>query len=126
VEILTWLARLVGKGRPVGAVRLFAAAEGIEKRVGLTPAPALRAKNEQALDAARAELGQEAFAAAWAAGEDLPLEQAVAEAQSVTDDVGQVAQAALGPGSSPAAAGDLNPREREVLKLVGTLQSRNR
>ena len=117
VEILTGLARLVAKGRPEGAIRLFAAAEEIQKRVGLTPAPALRTKNEGALAAARAALGQEAFAAVWATGENLPLEQAVAGAQSIAVDAGRSARAEADARHSTAAGG-LSPRELEVLKLV--------
>jgi len=110
VELLTGLARLAAKNQPERAVRLFAAAEAIQKRIGLTLAPALRTKNERALAAAQAELGQEAFSAAWSAGGNLSLEQAVAEARTVTVDVG--------PSSSAAAVNLLSPRELEVLKLV--------
>jgi DNA-binding CsgD family transcriptional regulator len=118
VEILTGLARLAAKKeRPEGAVRLFAAAEAVQKRVGLTLAPALRAKNERALDAARAKLGEEAFTAVWAAGGNLPLEQAVAEAQTVATDAGRSAHAEPDLGPSDALGG-LSPREVEVLKLV--------
>jgi non-specific serine/threonine protein kinase len=117
VEILTGLARLAAKGSPEGAVRLFATAEAVQRRIGLTPAPALRAKNERALAAARSTLGEEAFAAAWAAGKDLSLEQAVAEAQTVTADAGRAAPADHDPSPS-SAAGGLSPRELEVLKLV--------
>jgi predicted ATPase/DNA-binding CsgD family transcriptional regulator len=117
VEILTGLARLAAKVRPEGAVRLFAAAEAVQRRVGLTPAPALRAKNERAIASARAKLGEEAFAAAWAAGGDLSLEQAVAEAQTVAIDAGQAAEPEPAPRHD-AAVGALSPRELEVLKLV--------
>jgi predicted ATPase/DNA-binding CsgD family transcriptional regulator len=119
VEILTGLARLAAKkkGRPESAVRLFAAAEAIQKRVGLTLAPALRAKNERALSAARGTLGQEGFDAAWTAGGNLPLEQAIAEAHTVAADVGQAAQAEPDSRASAALSG-LSPRELEVLRLV--------
>jgi DNA-binding NarL/FixJ family response regulator len=117
VEILMGLARLAAKVRPEGAVRLFAAAEAVQRRVGLTPAPALRAKNERAIASARAKLGEEAFAAAWAAGGDLSLEQAVAEAQTVAIDAGQAAEPEPAPRHD-AAVGALSPRELEVLKLV--------
>jgi predicted ATPase/DNA-binding CsgD family transcriptional regulator len=109
VELLTGVARLAAKNQPERAVRLFATAEAIQTRIGLTLALALRAKNERALAAAQAELGQEAFDAAWSAGGNLSLEQAAAEARTVTVDAG--------PGP-PAAAGGLSPRELEVLKLV--------
>ena len=117
VEILTGLARLAAKGSPEGAVRLFATAEAVQRRIGLTLASALRAKNGRALAATRATLGEEAFAVAWAAGKDLPLEQAAAEAQSVADEIKRSAQAELDPHQS-IVAGGLSPRELEVLKLV--------
>ena len=119
VEILTGLARLAAEGRPEAAVRLFAAAEAVQKRLGLTVAPALRAKNERALAAARAALGEEAFAAARAAGGDLPLDRAVAEAQAIAVDAGRAAEADPDARrSATAAAGGLTPRELEVLRLV--------
>jgi non-specific serine/threonine protein kinase len=109
VEILTGLARLAAKDQPEVAIRLFAAAQAIQKRGNLIVAPALGAKNEQALAAARATLGEQAFAAAWTAGGSLSPDQAVAEAQTFTLD------ASPGPR---AAAGGLSPRELEVLRLV--------
>ena len=119
VEILTGLARLVAEGRPEDAVRLFAAAEEIQARIGFALAPALRAKNERALAAAREALGEEAFAAAQVAGKDLPLERAVAEAQSVALDAARPAHAASDPRPRSATdCGELSPRELEVLKLV--------
>jgi DNA-binding CsgD family transcriptional regulator len=118
VEILTGLARLVAKKeQPEAAVRLFAVGEAVQRRVGLTLAPALRAKNERALAAARGALGEEAFAAAWASGGSLPLEQAVAEAHTVALDAGRPVRAELDPGLSTAAR-ELSPRELEVLRLV--------
>ena len=115
VEILTGLARLAAKGRTESAVRLFAAAEAVQTRISLTPAPALRAKNERALVAAREALGEEAFADAWAAGGDLTLDQAVSEARSVADGAGRAPHADPDPSS---AASGLSPRELEVLGLV--------
>jgi predicted ATPase/DNA-binding CsgD family transcriptional regulator len=112
VEILTGLARLAVKGRTESAIRLFAAAEALQTRIDLTLAPALRAKNERALGAAKEAFGKEEFADAWAAGGDLSLDQAVAEARSVADDA---AHADLDPSS---AASSLSPRELEVLGLV--------
>ena len=115
VEILTGLARLVANGHAESAVRLFAAAEAVQSRIGLAPAPALRTKNERALAAAKEALGEQGFAAAWAAGGGLTLDQAVSEARSVADDVSRAAHA--DPAPSPAAGG-LSPRELEVLGLV--------
>jgi predicted ATPase/DNA-binding CsgD family transcriptional regulator len=117
VEILTGLARLTAKNQPEEAVRLFAATQAVQTKVGLTPAPALRAKNERALASARSALGEEAFAAAWAAGEELPLQRAAAEAQSVTVDAGRPDQADPDHRHS-GSIGELSRRELEVLGLV--------
>lgn len=62
------------------AARLLAAADAIRKAGGVTVAPDERVDEERLLDTVRAGLGREAFAAAWAAGRALPIEQAVAEA----------------------------------------------
>jgi hypothetical protein len=50
----------------------------------LSLSPAERGAYEAAVAAARAALGADAFAAAWAEGRALPLEQAVAEALTTT------------------------------------------
>jgi predicted ATPase/transcriptional regulator with XRE-family HTH domain len=65
---------------PVRAARLWGAAEGLRQTIGCRRAPAARATDERALAVARSQLGDEAFAAAWAAGEALTLEEALAEA----------------------------------------------
>jgi predicted ATPase/DNA-binding CsgD family transcriptional regulator len=119
VQILTGLAHLVIGRQPEAAIRLFAAAQEIQTRTGLIPAPTLRAKSEQALAAARAALGEEAFAEAWAAGGEMPPEAVVAEAHSVTVEADRRAQS--GPVARPSAPeypAGLTAREVEVLRLV--------
>ena len=66
--------------QPERAARLWGAAEKLRQSIGCRPAPATRATYERAMALARAQLGEEAFAAAWAAGQALTLEQAIAEA----------------------------------------------
>jgi DNA-binding response OmpR family regulator len=66
--------------QPDRAARLWGAAHHLREVLGCRPAPAARATYERLLGLARAQLGESAFAAAWAAGEALSLEQAVAEA----------------------------------------------
>jgi hypothetical protein len=46
--------------------------------------PVYHAAYEQAVAAARAQLDEESFAAAWAAGQVLPLEQAILESVSLS------------------------------------------
>jgi predicted ATPase len=68
---------------PARAARLCGTAERLRQAIGCRSAPAARATYERALATARAQLGDEAFAAAWAAGEAMTLEQAIAEALDV-------------------------------------------
>ena len=97
------------------AARLFGAAERLHELLGVAPDPAVHAGRDRALAAVRARLGEDAFAAAWAAGRAMPMEEAVAEAARVA-----VAPAAIPPRRpiDPAARPGLTPREREVLRLL--------
>jgi predicted ATPase/transcriptional regulator with XRE-family HTH domain len=65
---------------PERAARLWGAAERLRAALGYRSAPAARATYERAVALARAQLGDDAFAAAWAAGAALSLDQAIAEA----------------------------------------------
>jgi predicted ATPase/DNA-binding CsgD family transcriptional regulator len=96
------------------AARLFGAADAVRETLGL-PAPRHHAQYEQAAARARAGLGDEAFAAAWAAGRALPLAEAVNEA--LTDGTQATAGAAR-PLPDAAARFKLTPREVEVLRGV--------
>jgi non-specific serine/threonine protein kinase len=98
-------------GRPEEGARLLGAAEALRERLGFDPPPVERQRIERAAAPARASLPEDAFAAAWAAGRALPLEQAIAEALAVA------ATVTAEPGARPHPAG-LSPRERQVLRLV--------
>jgi non-specific serine/threonine protein kinase len=94
-------------GQPARAARILGAVSPYLTPGATTlhlPDPAAR---DRTLAAPRAALGEAAFAAAWAEGRALSLEQAAALA----------AKAAPEP-ATPAAAGGLSPREREVASLV--------
>lgn len=65
---------------PERAARLWGAAEALRTSIGCRPAPAARATYERAVALARAALGDDAFARAWAAGSALGTAQAVGEA----------------------------------------------
>ena len=65
---------------PTRAAWLWGAAESLRQSIGCRPAPATRATYERAMTQARAQLGEEAFAVAWAEGRALTVEQAIAEA----------------------------------------------
>jgi tetratricopeptide (TPR) repeat protein len=62
---------------PEGAARLWGAAEALRQSIGCRPAPAARATRERLMAAAREQLGDEAFAAVWNAGQAMTMEQAI-------------------------------------------------
>ncbi len=71
------------RDRPERAARLFGAVEALFKATGAVMSPADRADYEHTLAAVRAQLGEEAFAAACAEGRTMTLEQAVEYANHV-------------------------------------------
>ena len=60
------------------AARLFGAVESLYASIHFEMSAKERAEHDQAIAAARADLGEEAFAAAWAAGRMMTMEQAIA------------------------------------------------
>jgi non-specific serine/threonine protein kinase len=92
------------------AATLLGAAEAARERLGVDLPPHQRRDRERDAAAARALLGEAAFAAAWAAGRRLAPEAARAEAAKVGH------PAAVVP--SPPVGHGLTPREAEVLRLV--------
>jgi len=62
------------------AARLLGAAAALRERIAVPLWPYFRAEYDRAADRARAQIGANAFADAWAAGQALALEQAIAEA----------------------------------------------
>ncbi len=97
------------------AARLFGAAEALREAIG-AGSPRYHANYDRTVASVRSGLGDEAFAAAWAAGRALPLAEAVAEAMAV-------ASTAPGNGDSRDAPTlddryGLTAREIEVLRLI--------
>jgi hypothetical protein len=82
LENLSAFAALArGRRRWARAARLLGAADaGLERLGGVLAEPLGQQQQERALAAARAQLGEPAFAAAYAAGRALALDEAVAEA----------------------------------------------
>jgi tetratricopeptide (TPR) repeat protein len=70
----------VGQGQAVQAARLMGAAEVLRRTNGVQMPPSAGPAYRRAVAAARAQLGDTAFAAAWSGGQSLTLEQAIAEA----------------------------------------------
>ncbi|HEY8283135.1 MAG TPA: tetratricopeptide repeat protein, partial [Chloroflexota bacterium] len=67
-----------GEGQPHRAARLFGAAEAIREAIGRPIEQADRAPHDRVVPAVRAALGEDAFDAAWAAGQGMPLEEVIA------------------------------------------------
>jgi tetratricopeptide (TPR) repeat protein len=73
------------RGQPACAARLLAAGAAQSEASGIPVTIAQRESRERALADLRAALGEAAFAAAWAAGQALPVEQVIAEALDETN-----------------------------------------
>ncbi|TMD61720.1 MAG: response regulator transcription factor [Chloroflexi bacterium] len=98
------------------AVRLWAAAAALRDTLG-APLPAVyRADYERCVATARAQMGEQAFAAAWTEGRGMTGEQALAARGPVT--IPRETHPAP-PTKSPATYTDgLTAREVEVLRLL--------
>jgi predicted ATPase len=66
------------QGQPERAALIFGAAEALREVLGAPLTPSDRAEYDRYVAAARAALDEAAFAAAWAEGRALPLDQAIA------------------------------------------------
>jgi predicted ATPase len=78
LDVLAMLA--VARQVAKRAARLFGAAEALREALGSALYPVERPEHETFVIATRAALGDEVFAAAWAEGRALPLDQAIAYA----------------------------------------------
>ena len=66
--------------QPVRAARLLGAAEAVREAIGLPLPPATQAGYQHIVEAVRTQLGEGEFRAAWAEGQAMTLEQAIAYA----------------------------------------------
>jgi hypothetical protein len=64
--------------RPEAAIQLWGVAEALREAIGAPMYPVDQAEYASAITAARAQMGEAAFAAAWAEGRQLTPEQALA------------------------------------------------
>jgi ATP/maltotriose-dependent transcriptional regulator MalT len=110
-ESLEALAALAARGEsPTEATRLFGAASALRAGMGLARWPVDQEPYEAAVLGVRRTLGDDRFAAAWAQGEALSLEEAVAYVSR-----------ARGERKRPSSGwASLTPTELEVVKLVAT------
>jgi predicted ATPase/DNA-binding CsgD family transcriptional regulator len=113
LESVSWL--VLRTGRAETATRLLGAAAALRAADGLRLALLHRGGHEPTVAAARAALGEAAFAAAWATGGALPIEAAIEEALAAI--AAPFTSTAAAPGEEPVEA-RLTPRERDVLRLL--------
>ncbi len=113
-------AVVVQQGEPAWAARLWGAAEALREASGSPMPPAYRASYEQAVAAARTQLGERFFATAWAEGRSMTLDQALAARGPVTIPTSPSAGSHSTPTirTSPTYPAGLTAREVEVLRLV--------
>jgi ATP/maltotriose-dependent transcriptional regulator MalT len=122
--IATCLAGLgsvvAAQGHPVWAVRLWSAAHALPPDPTWLAMPIERAHYEQSMATVRAQLGEEAFAAAWAEGRAMTPEQVLAmqDSELLPEQLSPVSPATPPQKSMAAYPSDLTRRELEVLRLV--------
>jgi DNA-binding CsgD family transcriptional regulator len=118
---LEGLAGLVAaQGELVWAARLWGAAESLRDALSAPIPPVYRAEYGNAVAAARVQLSEKVFAAAWAEGRSMTPEQALAaKGQGTIPASAAEGLASRSPTKSPASYPDgLTAREVEVLRLV--------
>ncbi len=108
------------QGEPAWAARLWGTAEALRLARGTPLPPVYAADYERAVAAARSQLGEQAFAAAWAQGRTMTPEQALSAQGPRTIPTPSAAEPAPTPPttSSPTSPDGLTAREVEVLRLV--------
>jgi non-specific serine/threonine protein kinase len=98
------------------AAQLLGAADALRAEDGIHLSPLHRAGHAVAVAAVQAALGETDFAAAWAAGQALSIEAAVAATLDMLADAGQPPSSSE--PSKRADSSQLTRREREVLQLL--------
>jgi DNA-binding CsgD family transcriptional regulator len=99
------------QGQPAWAARLWGAAEALRQHIGAPLPPVYRADYEGSVAEARAHLGEQPFAAAWAQGRTMTPEQALAAEDQPRLPTPSARSAATSPDG-------LTAREVEVLRLL--------
>jgi len=103
------------------AVHLLSAAALLREALGVSPPPYNLANYERAVATTRAQLGEERFAAAWAKGREMTLEQVLAEQGRATIPPVPTIKEPAGTVTLPLTYPDeLTPREVEILRLVAS------
>lgn len=115
---------VAAQGELVWAARLYGAAAALRERKDIHFPPIERATYEDSVATIRKQLGEQAFATAWAEGHRMTPEQALAAQGSAIAPVSIPAEPSLTPPATPPAIplptypDDLTAREVEVLRLL--------
>ncbi len=112
---------MAAQKQPERSARLFGAAEALFDAMGQVAEPVDRTEYDRNAAMARAQLGDEAFAAAWAKGRTTTVEQAIAHALEPPPETPPAPPPPTAPQPAVAAAAypaGLTAREVEVLRLV--------
>jgi predicted ATPase/DNA-binding SARP family transcriptional activator/DNA-binding CsgD family transcriptional regulator len=110
-------ALAVAQRQPRRGVRLAAAAAALRQTTNAFLPPNERATIDAAMQAARAALGEEIFAAVWAAGQALPVDQAITHALT-TAAPGEAEPVPSHSATNNHGVASLTSREREVVRLI--------
>jgi predicted ATPase/class 3 adenylate cyclase/DNA-binding CsgD family transcriptional regulator len=114
-------AVVVAQGEPLWAARLWGAAEALRDVIGAPLPPAYRADYERGVAAARAQLGEKAFATDWAEGRTMTPDQALtAQGPTLGSSSSSTGERTSAPPAMSTATypDGLTSREVEVLRLV--------
>jgi predicted ATPase/class 3 adenylate cyclase/DNA-binding CsgD family transcriptional regulator len=113
-------AAVAAQGNQVWAAHLWGAAEALREAIGMPIPPVERVPYHRAVAAARAQLGEQAFAAAWVGGRTLSPEQALATPGQVAFPVPTQGERSSSPTTAapPSYPDGLTAREVEVLCVM--------
>jgi non-specific serine/threonine protein kinase len=116
-ELLALAGSLGALGEPVSAAHLFGAAYTFLQRSGVLIDPSDQPEHDRNIAIVRGQLDEAAFEAAWAEGQTMTFDQAVAYAQTVfdSDDLSALRPQ---PDKEIHSLGDLTRRERDVALLI--------
>lgn len=116
-ELLALASSLGALGEPVRAAHLFGAAYAFLQSRDVLIDPSDQPENDRNIEFVRAQLGGEAFEAAWAEGQTMTFHQVVAYAQTIVDS-DDLYQPRLQLDKDTHTPGNLTRRERDVARLV--------
>ena len=107
------------QGESLWAAQLWGAAETLREAMGTPIPPVYHGDYERSIAAARVQLGEKAFAAAWAEGRKMTPEQAFAARGRTSRSVlGRAEVRSVPPMKPPTYPDGLTAREVEVLRLL--------